>query len=81
MEIGSIVRLLTYNGKVSIRTYGYGAAVVVERHIRVSTQGRITIPKAIRDRLKIRDGQPLVVRTDEKQREILLVIQPTISEY
>ncbi|MDG6996807.1 MAG: hypothetical protein JRN52_12865 [Nitrososphaerota archaeon] len=53
----------------------------MEKRIRISTQGRITIPKVMRDRLKLKDGQPIVIRSDEAGREILLKIQPTITEY
>jgi AbrB family looped-hinge helix DNA binding protein len=53
----------------------------VERQIRVSTQGRITIPKTIRDLLKIEEGQPLALKADGHKREILVVVEPTISEY
>ncbi|MCL4518312.1 MAG: AbrB/MazE/SpoVT family DNA-binding domain-containing protein [Thaumarchaeota archaeon] len=53
----------------------------MERRIRVSTQGRITIPKAMRDKLKLMDGQPIVLRSDDGIREILLQIQPTMTDY
>jgi AbrB family looped-hinge helix DNA binding protein len=53
----------------------------LERQIRVSTQGRVTIPKAIRDSLRIEDGQPLVLRTDSRKREILVIVESTIPEY
>lgn len=53
----------------------------MEKRIRISTQGRITIPKAMRDRLKLKDGQAIVILSDEVGREILLKIQPMITEY
>ena len=53
----------------------------MERHIKVSTQGRLTIPKQIRDSLKISDGQPIVVRSNAEKREIVIVLQPSISDY
>jgi AbrB family looped-hinge helix DNA binding protein len=53
----------------------------VEKQIRVSTQGRITIPKTIRDLLKIQEGQPLVLKADSGKREILILVEPTISDY
>lgn len=53
----------------------------MEKHIKVSTQGRLTIPKQIRDSLKISDGQPVVVRTDSMKREIILELQPTMTDF
>ncbi len=53
----------------------------MEKHIRVSTQGRLTIPKPIRDSLRISDGQPVVVRSNAEKREIVIVLQPSISDY
>jgi len=53
----------------------------MERHIRVSTQGRLTIPKPIRDSLRISDGQPVVVRSNRDRREIVIVVQPVISDF
>jgi AbrB family looped-hinge helix DNA binding protein len=53
----------------------------MEKHIKVSTQGRLTIPKQIRDSLRISDGQPIVVRTNSTKREIILVLQPTMSDF
>lgn len=53
----------------------------MEKRIRVSTQGRVTIPKDFRKALRISDGQPLLIRTDAAKREIVLVLQPTISDF
>jgi AbrB family looped-hinge helix DNA binding protein len=53
----------------------------MEKHIKVSTQGRLTIPKQIRDSLRISDGQPVVMRTNSAKREIILILQPTMSDY
>ncbi len=54
---------------------------MVEKHIKVSTQGRVTIPKQIRDSLRISDGQPIVVRSDLSKREIVILLQPKISDF
>ncbi|MDA4130295.1 MAG: AbrB/MazE/SpoVT family DNA-binding domain-containing protein [Thaumarchaeota archaeon] len=54
---------------------------MVEKHIKVSTQGRVTIPKQIRDSLRISDGQPIVVRSDPSKREIVILLQPKISDF
>ena len=48
----------------------YNREFSMEKHIKVSTQGRLTIPKQIRDSLGISDGQPLVMRTNSAKREI-----------
>ena len=53
----------------------------LEKHIKVSTQGRLTIPKQIRDSLRISDGQPILVRSNSEKREIVIVLQPSISDY
>ena len=53
----------------------------MEKHIKVSTQGRLTIPKQIRDSLRIGDGQPVVIRTNSAKKEIILQLQPTMSDY
>ncbi len=53
----------------------------MEKHIKVSTQGRLTIPKQIRDSLRISDGQPVVMRTNSAKREIIMILQPTMSDY
>ncbi|MDG6922303.1 MAG: hypothetical protein JRN67_03300 [Nitrososphaerota archaeon] len=53
----------------------------MEKHIRMSTQGRLTIPKQIRDAMRIRDGQPFVIKTDSFKREIILELQPTIADF
>ena len=54
---------------------------IMEKHIKVSTQGRVTIPKQIRDMLGIEDGQPLLIQTDSARKEITLIFQPTISDF
>jgi len=53
----------------------------LEKRIKVSTQGRLTIPKQIRDSLRIRDGQPILVVSNPEKREIVIVLQPSISDY
>ena len=53
----------------------------MEKRIRVTTQGRLTIPKQVRDMFGIKDGQPLLVETDSAKKEIILVLQPKISDY
>ena len=53
----------------------------MEKHIKVSTQGRLTIPKQIRESLRIADGQPIIIRSDHSKREIVIQLQPTISDY
>ena len=53
----------------------------MEKHIRVSTQGRLTIPKQIRDSLRISDGQPIVISSNVEKKEITIILQPSISDY
>ena len=53
----------------------------LEKHIRISTQGRLTIPKQIRDSLRISDGQAIVVKSNLEKREIVIVLQPSISDF
>ncbi|MGI0091199.1 MAG: hypothetical protein ACREBS_05775 [Nitrososphaerales archaeon] len=53
----------------------------MEKHIKVSTQGRLTIPKQIRDLMRISDGQPIVIRTNSARREVVLELQPTIADF
>ncbi|HZW56094.1 MAG TPA: AbrB/MazE/SpoVT family DNA-binding domain-containing protein [Nitrososphaerales archaeon] len=52
-----------------------------EKHIKVSTQGRITIPKQLRDRLKIRDGQPIAIRPDPTMKGLVIELLPMITDY
>jgi AbrB family looped-hinge helix DNA binding protein len=54
---------------------------MLEKQIKVSTQGRLTIPKQIRDALGIRDGQPITVRTSSDRRELIVEILPTMLDY
>ena len=58
-----------------------GRARKLEKRIRVSTHGRLTIPKAIRDVMKIEDGQPVIIRSVQDKREIVIELMVTISEY
>ena len=53
----------------------------LEKRIRISTQGRITIPKEIRDRLGIEDGQPVIVRTTESRKEVMIELQPKLTDF
>ena len=53
----------------------------MEKQIKISTQGRLTIPKQIRELLSIVDGQPVIIRSDSGRKEILLLLQPVISDY
>ena len=53
----------------------------MEKHIKISTQGRMTIPKQIRDSLRISDGQAILVKSNLEKREIVIVLQPSISDY
>jgi AbrB family looped-hinge helix DNA binding protein len=55
--------------------------LVMDKQIRISTHGRLTIPKKIRDSLRVEDGQPVLVRSDSAKREITLVLQPVMSDY
>lgn len=55
--------------------------VVMEKQIKISTQGRLTIPKQIRELLSIKDGQPVLIRSDSARKEIRLLLQPVISDY
>ena len=60
-----------------------GATVghLTEKRIRVSTQGRLTIPKQIRDSLGIREGQPIIVRTGITKKEIVIEILPELTDF
>jgi AbrB family looped-hinge helix DNA binding protein len=53
----------------------------MEKRIRVSTQGRITIPKIIRERANVQDGQPIIVRTVPDKREIIIEILSTMADF
>jgi len=53
----------------------------MEKRIRISTQGRLTIPKKIRDALNISDGQPILVRSSKDTKQIVIEILPTINEF
>ena len=53
----------------------------MEKQIKISSQGRLTIPKQIRELLRIREGQPVLVRSDSARKEIVLVLQPVIPDY
>ncbi|MGI0079238.1 MAG: hypothetical protein ACRECH_06405 [Nitrososphaerales archaeon] len=53
----------------------------MEKRIRISTHGRLTIPKMFRDGLSIPDGQPIVVRSVPDKRELVIEILPTMSDY
>lgn len=53
----------------------------MEKRIRISTHGRVTIPKILRDKLNILDGQPIVVRSVAERRELVIEILPTMSDY
>lgn len=57
------------------RSYG------VEKRIRVSTQGRLTIPKILRDSLKISDGQSIIVKSVEGKRELIIELTPTMNDF
>ena len=53
----------------------------MEKKIRVSTHGRLTIPKIFRDRMNIPDGQPVIVKSTGEQRQIIIEILPTMSDF
>lgn len=53
----------------------------MEKRIRVSTQGRLTIPKIIRDSLRIEDGQPIIIKTVQGKRELLIELMATMRDY
>ncbi len=47
----------------------------------MSTQGRITIPKPIRDTMKIEDGQSIIIKSVEGKRELLIELMSTINDF
>ena len=53
----------------------------VEKRIRISTQGRLTIPKIFRERMNIPDGQPIIVRSVPERREIVIELLSTMADY
>jgi AbrB family looped-hinge helix DNA binding protein len=53
----------------------------MEKRIHISTQGRLTIPKMIRDSLKIQDGQPVIIRTIQGKRELMIELMTTMADY
>jgi bifunctional DNA-binding transcriptional regulator/antitoxin component of YhaV-PrlF toxin-antitoxin module len=53
----------------------------MEKKIKVSTQGRITIPQILRKSMKIMDGQPVMIRSEPAKREIIIELLPTITDY
>jgi AbrB family looped-hinge helix DNA binding protein len=73
--------VLSKNFNTKLATKSCEEVKVLEKHIKVSTQGRLTIPKQIRDSLKISDGQPVVVKSNSEKREIIIQLQPVISDY
>jgi len=78
---------LRSSGFVGTRKFEYElensvlVGVSLEKHIKISTQGRLTIPKQIRDSLRISDGQAILVKSNLEKREIVIVLQPSISDY
>jgi AbrB family looped-hinge helix DNA binding protein len=80
MKYGGRLRKSQYLSIAQFFQRGNGASSL-EKHIKVSTQGRLTIPKQIRDSLRISDGQPVVIRLDRQKREIVIILQPVISDY
>jgi len=54
----------------------------LEKKIKISTQGRLTIPKQIRDIMKISEGQPILVRTsDSSKNEIIIQLLPKLTDF
>lgn len=53
----------------------------LEKRIKISTQGRLTIPKTFRDSYGIKDGQPIVVKTGNSEKEIVIEVIPTITDF
>jgi AbrB family looped-hinge helix DNA binding protein len=53
----------------------------MEKRIRVSTQGRLTIPKIIRDKMRIQDGQSVIIRSDSEKRELVIELIATMSDF
>ena len=53
----------------------------MEKRIKVSTQGRVTIPKAMREALKIQDQQAIVIRSVEGKRELTIELMATINDF
>ncbi|MHB8567425.1 MAG: hypothetical protein ACYC7D_09265 [Nitrososphaerales archaeon] len=53
----------------------------MEKRIKVSTQGRLAIPKQLRDVHGIRAGQPIIVRSGSSKREIVIEILPEITDF
>jgi hypothetical protein len=61
--------------------HSFSAVLAMEKRIQVSTHGRITIPKILRDLLKIPDGQPVIIRSVPGKRELVIELQPTIGDF
>lgn len=53
----------------------------MEKKIRVSTHGRLTIPKIFRDRMNIPDGQPIIVKSTGEKRQIIIEILLTMGDF
>jgi len=53
----------------------------LEKRTKVSTQGRLTIPKQIRDANGIKDGQPVIVKSGTSKREIVIELIPEITDF
>jgi AbrB family looped-hinge helix DNA binding protein len=53
----------------------------MEKRIRVSTQGRLTIPKQIRNSMKIEDGQPIIIKSVEGKRELVIELMSTMGDF
>lgn len=58
-----------------------GRKYQMEKRIRISTQGRLTIPKIMRDSMKIDDGQAVIIRSVQQKKEIVIELLPTMSDY
>ena len=53
----------------------------MEKRIRVSTQGRLTIPKLMRELMKIEDGQAIIIKSIEGKREIVIELMSTMNDF
>ncbi len=53
----------------------------MEKNVRISTHGRLTIPKQMRDSLSITDGQPILIKVDLIHKALVIEILPKISDF
>ena len=53
----------------------------MEKRIRISTQGRLTIPKILRDLLDIKDGQAIIIKSVSGKKELKIELLSTMMDF